>query len=901
MGTAVRKSLMHEKLIAILRELEHNPSLANALLVAFSCLFALLKFQFYPIWAMVPLVLLVGAIAYRYAPLGTILSLFIVLPAVAYQSPVLAWVFVLVLSIAMFKAFTAWHIISTLLIVVLAPFSPIGGVIIPLLAVSSLLLGSKKSVFLTMPSIFLIALFSALWGTGNTAFIPVKLYTPANALSVNRPPPSGINFIEEFVVSIANITSWEHMSKVGTAFSNVLGYSTELIIRDSIVVSLFFWTSAVFLISLLSGAIKRKYHNTISALSLFLILPGFFIASMISYGNIGTSTMIEAAFLVSYIVFTLAFLAVLEFRGIDISREIQVTKLEKQERFGRLAVVDLSLSPVAEKLEDIGGYEDVKRELIETIVWPLQRKELTVAYGIKPPRGILLFGPPGTGKTLIMRALAKTLDIGFYYVKCSDLLSEWYGESERNIVKLFEVARKNAPCVLFFDEIDAIGKRRDAYSADDIGPRLLSILLMELDGFKSEKDVIIIGATNIPRQIDPALMRPGRFDKIIYMPLPDKEARKSIFKVHTRQIPIADDVDFEKLAEMTDRFSGADIKNICTEAARLAAKEAISENAVVPVRMAHFTRIINSIKPSVSLSMLEDYEKFKLDFERRVGMLEEKAEEKEEKVGWKDVAGLDEVRAMLLDAIEIPLLHEDLVKEYKVKPPKGILLFGPPGCGKTLIVKAAANELKATFIYVSGAELLKKGYEGAVEVLKETFNRARENAPAVIFMDEIEALAPSREMYSSPVIDNIVGQLLTELDGVRELKNVVLIGATNKPSMLDKALLRPGRFDKIIFIPPPSEEVRKRIFAINLEGIPLERVDLRALAMETEGFTGADIAAVCHDAKLLLVKKRLREKTKDVKLTMEDFETILSKRKPSVTLEQLNEYMSFLKEYGERK
>ncbi len=456
-------------------------------------------------------------------------------------------------------------------------------------------------------------------------------------------------------------------------------------------------------------------------------------------------------------------------------------------------------------------------------------------------------------------------------------------------------------CILFFDEIDSIGKKRESYSADDVAPRLMSLFLQELDGFKDQKNVIVIGATNIPNMLDHALMRPGRFDKIIYMSLPDKASRQQIFKVHTKKLPLSDDVDVVKLAEITERYSGADLANVCVEAARLAAEEAVAAKKVVPVRMAYFRRVLDAIRPSVSLEKLEEYDQFKMDFERRVG--EPKKEEKEDAVSWKDVVGLDDVRRAMIEAIEIPLLHEDLIKQYKIKPSKGLLLFGPPGCGKTLIVKAAANEMKASFLTISGASLLKKGYEGAVGVIKETFNRARERAPCLIFIDEIEAIAPSRDLYQSKVVEDIVTQMLTELDGVKELKNVMLIGATNKPNMIDSALMRPGRFDKIVFIPPPSPEARKAIFQLNMEGIPLETdVNFDDIAKLTEGFTGADISSVCQEAKMTLVRKRIHAKEEaEPKLDHKTLLSIVSKRRPSITVEQLKEYLAFLKQYGERK
>ena len=421
-------------------------------------------------------------------------------------------------------------------------------------------------------------------------------------------------------------------------------------------------------------------------------------------------------------------------------------------------------------------------------------------------------------------------------------------------------------------------------------------MLEEMDGLTSDNSVLVVGATNVPHMLDKALIRPGRLDKIIYMPLPDAEGRLKVLQVQVKGIPLDKDVDLKVLAKKTERFSGADIANLCNEATRLAANRAAEKGKIFPVGMDDFLRVLKSVKPSTSLTMLDDYERFKLDYERRVG---EDEKEKEKTVTWDDVIGLDEVRRMLKEAVEIPLLHEELLEKYDVKPSKGVLMFGPPGCGKTLIVKAAANEMKVNVFAVSGADLLKKGYEGAVAVIKETFNRARENTPAIVFIDEIESVAPSRDLYSSKYVEDVVTQILQEMDGMKELKNVVLIGATNKPEMLDKALMRPGRLDKIVFIPPPLKEQRVDMFQKFLAKVPKEDINYAVLAAASEGFTGADINSACQEAKFGMVREGIAGK-KEGKLTTEDVLSVVSRRKPSLTLEMLEEYKKFLDEYGER-
>ncbi|MCX6776503.1 MAG: AAA family ATPase [Candidatus Micrarchaeota archaeon] len=903
------KSLKDLRFKAMLKEVEENTAFANALLVMAGCFFLLITFPLYPVWLIPFILLLVGFIAYHHAPLGTMVSTFIAFPAVAYQSPLFAWFFTIVISLTLLLSFTYWHIISLLFILVLAPFnSMLGFFVPPLLMFSTLFLGSKKGSFVTFVAVLLVLILSVMWGRGtgvvdNSAFI---VYNPTGSRLVELYDQKGAEFsafakrisvpdVSELgnamVSAFGNIYKWDSMQYVGSSIDAIMSVLFILAITDSALVQLFFWTAAMFLAGSISGLLDRRYKNSIASTCSLLIPIGYWLSCAIS-----EQTPDPFVFLSTSIGMALVFF--LEHNGVDISREVAVNKMEKMGKFKKFGIQDLSLSPGVESLDDIGDYDETKKELVEAILWPLTKKELSTAYGLKPPKGILLFGPPGTGKTMIMRALSREMKIGFYYVKCSDLLSEWYGESERNVSELFRIARTTAPCVLFFDEIDAIGRSRDKYTSDDVAPRLMALFLSEMDGFKSIKNVILVGATNMPGELDRALLRPGRFDKIIYMPLPDKEGRKEIFEIHTKNFPLCDDINFDKLAEKTGRYSGADIQNICMEAARKVAKLASETNEVIPVSMEHFISILSTIKPSVSISDLEEYEKFKLDFERRSAPQKEKG--RAEKTRWGDVIGLDDVRQLLVEAIELPLLHEDILKEYHVTPIKGILLFGPPGCGKTMIVKAASNELNVAFIHVSGADLMKRGYSGAVSVIKESFNRARERAPALVFIDEIDSLAPSRDYYASPENEKVVAQLLDEMDGVSELKQVMFIAATNKPERIDPALLRPGRFDRIILIPPPMFGNRKNIFQLNLEGIPLEKdFNFDALAAKSEGFTGADIASVCQEAKMELVRSKLSGRK--AALTMDSMKAIISKRRPSVTVQHLQTYIKFLEEYGERR
>ncbi|MEM3209175.1 MAG: AAA family ATPase [Saccharolobus sp.] len=538
---------------------------------------------------------------------------------------------------------------------------------------------------------------------------------------------------------------------------------------------------------------------------------------------------------------------------------------------------------------DIGGYEDVKKEIREYIELPLKNKDVAIKYGLRPPKGILLFGPPGCGKTLMMRALANEAKLNFIYVNISDIMSKWYGESEARLRELFNNARKNSPCILFFDEIDTIGVKRESHTGDSVTPRLLSLMLSEIDGLHSDDGVIIVGSTNVPQLLDKALLRAGRFDKMIYLGPPDKAARKQILEIHCRGKPLANDVDFDKIAEMTERYSGADLANLCQEAARKVAAEAIEKGVDRKITMNDFIELIKKYKPSITLQMIEDYEKFRLDFERSVRKGEEE-NELEEKLTLDDIGGYNEIKTELREILELQLQHYKLLERLKVPPIRGILLYGPPGVGKTMMAKALAKTLKVKLIPLSGAEIMYKGYEGAIAAIKEVFNRARENKPAIILLDELDAIASKRNYKNSSEASKIVNQILTEMDGIRSLKEVVVLGTTNRLKAIDPALLRPGRFDKIIHMPLPNKEERLDILRKYIGIEECEKVNCKEISEQTEGYSGADLAALAREAKMRVLKSILRGE-KERTLTREDLIEALKKIHPSVK-KRLSKYSS---------
>jgi SpoVK/Ycf46/Vps4 family AAA+-type ATPase len=560
-------------------------------------------------------------------------------------------------------------------------------------------------------------------------------------------------------------------------------------------------------------------------------------------------------------------------KPVEVVRQAAIKKaLEKQPKEGSDKIT----------WDMIGGYEEIKREIREYIELPLRRKDLAEKYGLKPPKGILLFGPPGCGKTMMMKALANEAKINFIYVSVPEIMSKWYGESEQRLRELFNNARKMAPVILFFDEIDTIGVRREHHVGDSVTPRLLSLMLSEMDGLASEDGVIVVGSTNVPHLLDKALLRPGRFDKLIYVGLPDLRSRIEIFKIHCKSKPLAGDVDFEALAKMTERYTGADIANVCQEVARRVAAESLNTGVIREIKMEDFIEVIKKYKPSVSLETLEQYEKFKMDYERKTGT-DIPVTELIEKVTLNDVGGYDQMKKELFEILEIQFKYSNLMAQMKIPPVRGILLYGPPGVGKTMMAKALANTLGVKLIMLSGAEILYKGYEGAVAAVKEVFNRARENKPAIILLDEIDAIAPRREAYKSEG-NKVVNQLLTEMDGIRTLRDVVVIATTNRIEDVDPALLRPGRFDKVVFMPLPNRDERRDIFEKYLGKETCSKVNCDALAALTEGYSGADLASVTREAKLKVLKEVIRGNV-NRELTYEDLLDAIAMVKPSVQIE----------------
>ncbi len=533
--------------------------------------------------------------------------------------------------------------------------------------------------------------------------------------------------------------------------------------------------------------------------------------------------------------------------------------------------------------EDIGGIADEIKKVREMIELPLRHPEIFEKLGIEAPKGVLLYGPPGTGKTLLAKAVANESNAHFISISGPEIMSKFYGESEARLREIFKEAREKSPSIIFVDEIDSIAPKREEVTGE-VERRVVSQMLSLMDGLEARGKVIVIAATNRPNAIDPALRRPGRFDREIEIKVPDKKGRKDILAIHTRNMPLADDVDLDKCAAVSHGYVGADLEYLCKEAAmkclrRLLPELNLEDEKIPPETLEKL--IVNG----------EDYQKALREVTPS-GMREVFIENPD--VKWDDVGGLVEVKRELQEAVEWPMKYPMLYEKLGHKMPRGILLHGPSGTGKTLLAKAVATESEANFVSVRGPELLSKWVGESERGIREIFRRARQASPCVIFFDEIDSIAPIRGAGGeTAVTERVVSQLLTELDGMENMRGVVVLAATNRADMIDTALLRPGRFDKIIQIPLPDKESRKSILAINAKEIPIvndpkspEYVDIEKIAEVTDGLSGADVAAIANTAVSLVIHefldahpdvKEAEKASEGAKVTMKHFEEAVKK------------------------
>ena len=542
---------------------------------------------------------------------------------------------------------------------------------------------------------------------------------------------------------------------------------------------------------------------------------------------------------------------------------------------GAVSESDISTSGIT--YEDIGGLRDELQKVREMIELPLKHPELFTRLGIDPPKGVLLHGPPGTGKTLMAKAVANESGASFFSIQGPEIMSKFYGESEERLRDIFKKATKESPSIIFIDEIDSIAPKRDDVKGE-VERRVVAQLLTLMDGMKDRENVIVIGATNRPDAIDPALRRPGRFDREIEIGVPDRNGRYEILQIHTRGMPIEGEKDnreriLRKLAEITHGFVGADLASLSREAAMKALRRYLPEiNLDRPIdpevleRMRvtedDFKAALREVEPSSLREVLVDIPN----------------------VSWSDVGGLSEAKERLKESVEIPIKEPERFEKLGIKPPRGILLYGPPGTGKTLLAKAVASESEANFISVKGPEVMSMWVGESERAVREIFKKAKQVAPSVVFFDEIDAIAPVRGgVPDGRSTEQVVNQLLTSMDGLESMDGVVILAATNRPDILDPALLRPGRFDRHIYIGIPDRESRKSILEVHLRKMNTGEIDMEALADRTDGFVGADIAALCREAGMSALRKNKE------KIEMSDFEEAFISVHPSVD-EELRKY-----------
>lgn len=881
----------------LLTQIASSQNIHDAIISAFAYLSLVIAFPFFPPEVYIFLLAMVFIAAYMHPLLGLLALLLMTLPLLIYQAPLLAWFLMILISISFLLGYKHYRMITYAYMLAALPLSYLGYLLeIPALILSVLVLGFKRSVMVVTVVALIVIVFS------NLANLPVSGPFAYNSVRGHAALMNDTEVAQYFMVSKPAATLdnlfglWA--SAVATFFSYpVIGHLTDTFYYAGVAIAynikltlpqIFVWFFVAFSVSNYAVKTRSPYKGAIASIFGVFLLISSYIFSGLSGLSFNYITLL------SFLITPIGIFG-LEASNIDVVLALDVMKKDILGKFG-VAFEDLTRGS-NETLDDVANYTQTKQELREALLAPIEHRELAGAYKVHPAKGILLFGPPGTGKTLIMRALANELHAGFFYVKTSSIVSPYPGESAQALSKVFATAKKHAPCVLFFDEIDGIAGRRDSQESST-GREVITELLGQMDGFQKLSDVVIVGATNVPQVLDPSIMRPGRFDKILYMPLPDQTGRAAILKHYLKSLPIANNIDYDKLATLTIRFSAADIKNLCEEVSRQVGEQAITKHEMLMIKMSDIISVLKTIKPSTSLAQLEEYNTFRMDYERRVNP--ETEIEREKKAGIDDVIGLDEAKKALREAVEIPILHPELMKKYDIGNIKGILLFGPPGTGKTMLIQAVANELNYVHVLtISGYDIAKYGPEKASITVKEIFDRAKENTPAIVFIDEIDALIPSRDEVGEAGVQ-LTGEFLQEFDKIKQTTGIIVVAATNRPDALDPAMLRAGRFDRLIFTPPPDKENRAKMFEFNLKKAPCgSDVDFSKLAEITEGFTGADIANICRQAKLNALELSLVSQ-KEMQLTMKDIVALLQKAKPSASSIVLGRYLAFFSKYGKR-
>ncbi|ASI14056.1 CDC48 family ATPase of the AAA+ class [Candidatus Mancarchaeum acidiphilum] len=881
-------------------EIFSNKHFLDSILMIIAFIAVNAAFPAYPIVIAVILAFIIFILAQFHPYLGIISLAAFLFPISIIEFPLLAWVLLLLISLTLILGYRHYRVIVLLFILASLPFSALGYMLeIPFLIISPILIGFKRSGMLYAVSFLSIAALSAITGIQNTGFImytalPVHSYILSqwsriapyfSITSFVRPTiftfiPLALKSSSVLVSGIVTSSISDMITIIAVGISHQPEYLLELLLFIAIAYGI----EKVVISS------RSKYKGAKASI-IGVGFPAIFVGLSIILSSVKINYIVP---FISFLIAPIAFY-LMELYNYEISNALNIKKNDIRMKFGE-AFEDLSSGSTKETFDDIADYETIKAELRESIISPLEQKGVSKAYNIAPIKGVLLFGPPGSGKTKLMRALSNETHSAFFYIKASNIVSAYPGESEKEIVHVFDVAKKNTPCILFIDEIDTIAASRNDESTDDVHKHLISQLLVEMDGFERLDRVIVVAATNIPDKLDPALLRPGRFDKAIYMHLPDFNGRKEIFSMYLKKLPLAGDINISEISKQTQRYSGADIQNVCATVAQEIASQASKEHRILEIRQEDIMKTLKVIRPSTTFAQLEKYNEFDLDFRRQRGI--EPVEEADENVTIDSVIGMSEAKNSIVEAIQIPLMHPDLIKKYDIKSINGILLYGPPGCGKTMLMRAVKEDFKGvTTLELNGADVERQGLEKANTTIKDLFYRALDNTPSIIFIDEIDGLIRSRE-GSSEYSAQITSQLLQEMDGIRKTTGVVVVAATNRPEDLDTALLRNGRFDKLVYTPPPNLKERASIFKEYLSNTPLSKdVRFSKLAAITRNFTGADIAGICRGVKMKALERDLQT-GKQVTITYKDLSNAIINTKPSASEAMLTPYLNFMARYG---
>jgi len=851
-------------------------SSATALLAAAFTYFATGLFPYYPLDWRWPIVLAVVILWVIKPAIGVAFSLALYLLPIAYNSITLAMIYILgLILIAIAEVWAigpyGFLVLAGTTMVILKPQLTILTLIAPLLAG---FLGTRRGVVLAAASCFWAQMLASLRGQTNIGLLTVSTQTAPLISLIPKPVSSLLDF--------GWLSAQVDRGNIDTNLFSTL--FMPYIERPILLVQVGLWAITAGIISvLLSKPLVHKIPSRYSAVAggLLVLGVGYMALPKLFGEGVADVSVIVRAILVPAVLVALA-APVLEMAASMLTppapghAQTKVTTTRKESS--------------ADTWNGLAGIDDIRDELVNAIESQFNPKirQTLQRMSIQPTRGILLFGPPGTGKTRLARVIAHEAKAAFFSVSGTEFTSKWYGESEANLRRIFDEARQNRPSVLFFDELEAFLPKRTEMSRSDAPERgIVATFLAYTDGIGDMDGVLLVGATNHPELIDPAALRPGRFDKLIYVSPPGREARRSILERYLRDKSLAADVDLDKLAARLERFTGADIQAICAEAVKSVMQR--GGRKLEPITMSDLETAIGGVKPSVTINMLHEYEAIADQYGRRSEKMKTEDVVAKPILSWDDVAGLDNVKEALREAIEMPLAHPELFKEYGVKPSKGVLLFGPPGCGKTFLAKVVASEAKAHFLHIKGPELLQGAVGQSETQLRNTFNRARENSPCVLFFDEIDALAGARGS-SEASGTKILTQFLTEMDGVEELKGVIVVAATNRPDTLDPAMMRPGRLDRILYVPPPDHPARLGLLKKELVGKPLaDDIDYEHLAGMTEGYSAADITAICNSAGLATAKEALQTGERQL-LSMQRLQEQIQRTSRSLTAAQLATY-----------